>query len=121
MSSGELIPPKSRVLFKQSAYKEFKKLDGSVKRLVAAQLLKTEQNPLAGEPLGSKHGIDLRGLRKIYVDDKRMRIVWEVQADRVVVIVFGIGPREKGEIYRSVAERFEEGIVTLLGRSFENR
>lgn len=97
-----------RVLFKAAALEEFKRLDNSVKRKIAAQLLKIQENPLAGEPLGNKHGIDLTGLRKIYVDNKRLRIVWQVRAREAVVVILGIGPRDKGEIYRLVADRFRE-------------
>lgn len=116
MSSEESTPTRFGVRFKKSAYWEFKKLDGSVKLKVAAQLLKIQENPLAGEPLGNKMGIDLTGYRKTYVDHKRVRIVWEVQAERVVILVMGIGPRDKGEIFRLVAQRFQEPEVDLAGR-----
>ncbi len=108
MSLKESTPNSFRVVFKQSAYDEFKRLDNSVKLKVAAQLLKIQGNPLVGEALGNKFGIDLTGLRRIYVDNRRLRIIWEVQWDRVIVLVFGIGSRDKEEIYKLVARRFKE-------------
>lgn len=108
MNSRQSTPSKFGVRFKASAYHEFKQLDGSVKPKVAAQLLKTQRNPLAGEPLGNRMGIDLTGYRRIYVDRKRIRIVWQVRAEEVVIVIVGIGPRDKGEIYHLVAQRFRE-------------
>lgn len=115
MNSGKSTPSEFRVLFKESAYREFEVLDGSVKRKVAAQLLKIQENPLSGEPLGHKMGVNLTGYRKIYVDKKRIRIVWEVQAERVVVLVMGIGKREKGEIYKLIASRLGEKDIAPGG------
>lgn len=100
--------PKFQIVFKRSAYEELKRLDNSVKPKVLAQLLKLQENPLAGEPLGNKRGINLTGYRKIYVDKGRLRIVWQVRLDKVVVVILGIGPRDKGEIYRLVADRLKE-------------
>lgn len=111
MNSGRQIRADWRLVFKRSAYEEFKTLDGSVRRKVAAQLLTIRGNPLVGEPLGNKMGINLTGYRKIYVDRKRIRIVWEVRARDVVIVVLGIGPRDKGEIYRLVARRAQEPDV----------
>lgn len=108
MSSAESTPSKVRLVFKKSAAEEFAKLDGSVKSKVAAQLQKIQENPLTGEPLGNKMGFNLTGYRKIYVDKKRIRIVWHVGVAGVVVTVIGIGPRDKGEVYRLVAERLGE-------------
>lgn len=108
MSSSGQSPTNWRLVFKRSAYAEFLALDGAVRRKVASQLLKIRENPLVGEPLGHKMGINLTGYRKIYVDRKRIRIVWEVRDREIVVVVLGIGPRDKGKIYRLVARRVRE-------------
>lgn len=96
------------VCFKSSAWHEFKELDGSLKPLVAAQLVNIRENPLAGEPLGNKMGIDLTGYRKIYVARKKIRIVWQVLGDRAVVLVIGIGKRDKGEVYKTISRRLAD-------------
>ena len=108
---------KTKLRFKASAFKEWQGLDGSLKVEVGAKLLKIAANPLAGEPLGHRHGMNLSGLRKMYVDRKRIRIVWRVEGNVVTIVtIFGIGPRAKGEIYRLVAQRFSEGVVDHRGR-----
>lgn len=44
---------------------DFNSLDGSVKKRVLKQLVKLEQNPKYGEPLGNKAGINLDGYFKL--------------------------------------------------------
>jgi mRNA interferase RelE/StbE len=63
----ELIP---------EAHADFNKLDGSVKKQVLKQLVKLEQNPKCGIPLGNKAGINLEGYFKLYADKKRIRFVY---------------------------------------------
>jgi mRNA interferase RelE/StbE len=57
--------------FIPSAQKDFDKLDGRRRILVAEQLLKLENNPFSGKELGNKAGIDLKGYYKLYVDKKK--------------------------------------------------
>ncbi len=52
----ELIP---------EAQADFSKLDGSVKKRVLKQLVKLEQNPKYGDPLGNKAGMNLEGYSKL--------------------------------------------------------
>jgi mRNA interferase RelE/StbE len=68
------------------AREDFDRLDGSVKRLVLKQLIKLEKNPQYGDSLGNKAGLNLEGYFKIYVDRKRIRIIYEVKDDNVNVI-----------------------------------
>lgn len=67
---SELIP---------EAREDFDRLDGSVKKIVLKQLIKLEQNPEYGNPLGNKAGINLEGYFKLYADKKRIRIIYEVK------------------------------------------
>jgi mRNA interferase RelE/StbE len=41
------------------------------------QLVKLEQYPNGGDPLGDKAGINLDGYFKLYADNKRIRIIYE--------------------------------------------
>ncbi|RZB30160.1 MAG: hypothetical protein SRB1_02440 [Desulfobacteraceae bacterium Eth-SRB1] len=58
-----------------SAHKDFNKLDGREKLVVAKKLKKLSSNPFLGEKLGKRAGIDLIGYFKLYADKKRLRIV----------------------------------------------
>ena len=96
-----------KVEFLPDAAREFETLDGSLKKAAAKQIEKITQRPELGEPLGHRMGIDLTGYRKIYFGKKAYRIVYEIQRKRLVVLVIGIGKREREEIYREVARRLK--------------
>ena len=69
--------PTWKVELIQEARNDFNSLDGSVKKRVLKQLVKLEQNPNYGDPLGNKAGINLDGYFKLYADNKRIRIIYE--------------------------------------------
>ena len=96
-----------KIEFLPEAAREFEALDGSLKRLAAKQIDKLAQRPELGEPLGKRFGIDLTGYRRTYFGKKAYRIVYEIQARRLLVLIIGIGRREREEIYREVAERLK--------------
>ena len=73
----ELIP---------GAHTDFNKLDGSVKKQVFKQLVKLEENPKYGAPLGNKADINLEGYFKLYADKKRIRIIYE-EIDHVIKVI----------------------------------
>jgi len=94
-----------RVEFLPEAAREFDALDGSLKKLAAQQIDKLTERPELGEPLGKRMGIDLSGYRKMYFGKKGYRIVYESQRQRLLILIIGIGKRERAEIYRAVAQR----------------
>ncbi len=96
-----------RVEFLREAAREFEALDGSLKKVAAKQIDKLAERPELGEPLGKRLGIDLTGYRKIYFGKRGYRIVYEIQQQRLVILIIGIGRRERAEIYREVAQRLK--------------
>ena len=94
-----------KVEFLPDASREFDALDGSLKKIAGKQIDKLAERPELGEPLGKRMGIDLTGYRKIYFGKKAYRIVYEIQRRRLIVLIIGIGRREREEIYREVAQR----------------
>jgi mRNA interferase RelE/StbE len=94
-----------KVEFLPQAAREFDALDGSLRKIAAKQIDKLAERPELGEPLGKRMGIDLTGYRRIYFAKKGYRIVYEIQRQRLVVLIIGIGKRERAEIYREVARR----------------
>ena len=85
------------------AQADFNSLDGSVKKRVLKQLVKLEQNPKYGEPLGNKAGINLEGYFKLYADKKPIRIIYE-EIDHIIKII-AIDKREDMEVYRIALKR----------------
>ena len=82
-------------------------MDGSLKRIAVKQIEKISERPELREPLGNRLGIDLSGYRKLYFGRKGYRIVYEIKRGRLVVLIIGIGRRDKAEIYKEVARRLK--------------
>ena len=97
-----------KVVFIPEAEKDYKLLDGSIKKLVNEKIDKLEENPYLGEELGNKNNIDLTGYYKIYLYKKIYRIVYRVTEDDKkleIVEIWGIGKKDKLEIYKEVGKR----------------
>jgi len=95
--------PTWKVELIQEAQNDFNSLDGSVKKRVLKQLVKLEQNPNYGDPLGNKAGINLDGYFKLYADNKRIRIIYEKLES--IIKVIAIDKREDLEVYRIALKR----------------
>jgi mRNA interferase RelE/StbE len=72
---------------------------------VLKQLIKLEKNPDYGNPLGNKAGINLEGCFKLYADDKRIRIIYEL-IDNIIKVI-AIDKREDMEVYRIALKRIQ--------------
>ena len=99
-----------RIEFIPEAEKDYRKLDGSIKKLVNKKIDLLIENPFLGENLGNKFNIDLSGFYKIYVAKKKFRIVYRLITPQKIEIIeiWGIGKRDKEEIYRIIADRLEK-------------
>ncbi|MGZ5208818.1 MAG: type II toxin-antitoxin system RelE family toxin [Sulfuricurvum sp.] len=94
--------------FHPEAEKEFLELDYGVKTRVAKQLLKIASHPELGESLGNKNGIDLSGFQKMYAEKKRIRIVYEVIEDEILIRIIAIGQRDDMAVYKTALKRLRE-------------
>lgn len=98
-----------QIEFISEAAQDYKSLDGSVKRKVDKKLENLSKNPFLGEHLGNKFDIDLTGFYKLYVDNKKIRIVYRLLGEEIEIIeVWGIGKRDKEEIYKLIGHRLKE-------------
>jgi mRNA interferase RelE/StbE len=98
-----------KVEFIPEAVQDYKKLDGSIKKLINKKIDELSEKPLLGELLGNKYNIDLSGFYKIYVAKKSFRIVYRlISPTQIEVIeIWGIGKRDKEEIYRILGKRIK--------------
>lgn len=91
------------------ASEDYKNLDGSIRKKVDKKLDDLSNNPFLGEHLGNKFNIDLTGFYKIYVDNKKIRIVYRLIDEEIEIIeIWGIGKRDKEEIYRLIGKRIDK-------------
>lgn len=99
------------VVFLKEAKRDFDKLDGSVRLVVAKALLKTASNPLPeseggyGKPLGRRSGNDLAGLLKIKLKGSGIRVVYKLQRNEGKMCIVVIGVRDDNEVYREAQRR----------------
>lgn len=91
-----------------AAVAELQTLDSRLRTMVAKQLLKLRDNPLAGKELGNRAGIDLTGYRKLYLDNRRIRIVYQYRQEILIVFVVSIGKREDMAVYLEAARRLQQ-------------
>ena len=91
--------------FHPEAEKELEKLNHSVQILFVKVLKKIIKSPQLGEDLGNKNNLELAGLKKMYFDNKRYRVVYEVIENEVMICIVAIGKRDKMEVYQKASER----------------
>jgi mRNA interferase RelE/StbE len=80
--------------------KDLKQLNNSIRIDVFKKIKKIQTSPELGELLGNKNGMNLTGLRKMYVAKKQVRIVYEIVENIVIVKVLAIGKREDMKVYK---------------------
>ena len=86
-------------------YDDLKVLDNALIIKVFKKLKQIQQSPQIGENLGNKNGMNLSGFKKVYIDKKRVRIVFEVQDDILTVYTIAIGQRDDMEVYKKAFDR----------------
>jgi len=94
--------------FHTEAEKELAKLNRSVQLLFAKTLKKILKSPELGLDLGNKNNLNLSGLKKMYFDHKRYRIVYQILEEEIVIHLIAIGKRDKMEVYEKASERIEK-------------
>jgi mRNA interferase RelE/StbE len=96
------------IRFIPEAVKDYNSLDGSIKVLVNKKIEKLKEDAYIGEELGHKNNINLTGYYKIYLAKKRYRIVYRIVQNEVEIIeIWGIGKRDKMEVYKEVGKRIK--------------
>ena len=87
--------------FHEKAWVEWGELDKSVRERLKAKLAERLENPrVAKDRLSGQ-----RNRYKIKLKKPGVRLVYEVDDNRVFVMVMGVGKREGDEVYRLVARR----------------
>ena len=96
----------ARVTLTEEARDDLHDLDGAARLLVLKALKKLETEPLQrGQPLGSRASGDLTSFRKLVVGNRDYRIVYRVERDGTVVVVWVIARRADSECYELALSR----------------
>lgn len=84
---------------------DLKELDNALQIQVFKKLKQIQNSPELGLPLGNKNNMNLSGFKKVYVAKKRVRIVYEIQDDELLIYTIAIGKRDDMEVYKKANER----------------
>ncbi|MGA2079818.1 MAG: type II toxin-antitoxin system RelE/ParE family toxin [Holophaga sp.] len=87
--------------FKESALKEWRKLDSSIREQFKRKLAERIENPR----IDSSKLSGMPDCYKIKLKSAGYRLVYQVEDARLVVIVIAVGKREGSVVYRSAADR----------------
>ncbi len=93
------------VILHPDLYRDLKRLSKMQQTLVFKQFKKLQVSPELGDFLGNRAGYDLSGFRKLYVDKKKIRIVYRIVEEKVVVEVIAVGKRDDMAVYEKAWER----------------
>lgn len=83
--------------FKPSAFKEWKKLDNTVKTALKKKLAEVLEHP----NIEANHLTGLPNCYKIKLRTLGYRLVYQVDDGRIVVLVLAVGKRERSEAYEN--------------------
>ena len=98
----------TKVVLTDEALGDLRNLDGSARGLVVKALGKLRDSPeLRGAPLGSRATGNLTGFRKLVVGDRQYRIVYRVEDDGSICVVWVVGARVDEECYRIAVARLQ--------------
>lgn len=98
----------AKVVLTDEAKEDIRDFDRSAQQRILRKLKELETEPgQRGQPLGSKLGGNLTGLRKLIVGDRQYRIVFKVESDGTVCVVWVIGERADDRCYDLAVSRLE--------------
>jgi len=99
----------AEVFLTEDAKEDLRDLDGAARKIVAKALVKLRDEPeKRGQPLGANAATVLTGFRKLVVGDRTYRIVYRVEANGSVCVVWVIGKRADSEVYNVAKARAEK-------------
>ena len=81
------------------------KFSNREKILIYKQFKKISSSPELGEILGNKNSCDLSGCRKMYADKKKIRIVYRIIDNKIIIEVIAVGKRSEMEVYKKASKR----------------
>lgn len=91
------------VVFHEDVDNDLKLIGHSSTLLVLKKLQQIAKNPLIGQELGNKANMNLAGYKKVYVDKKKIRIVYKIIDDKIEVFVVAVGKRDDMEVYQTAS------------------
>lgn len=100
-----------KVRITDEAKRDYRKLDGSLRRQVLAGIVKVSKAPLPspnryGKPLGNKNGNNLTGFFKIKYRGIGIRVVYTLVVDELIMNIVVISERDDNFCYDLAAKLY---------------
>lgn len=96
------------IIYHEEVENDLKKLGYNTLIQVFKKIEKIALNPYIGIDLGNKANLNLSGYKKIYVDNKRIRIVYKMIDAKIQIFIIAVGKREDIEVYKKALQRDEK-------------
>lgn len=117
-----------KIRITDEAKKDYRRLDGAIKKQVLAGIYKVSQAPLPspngyGKPLGNKGGNNLTGFFKIKYQGIGIRIVYTLILDEAILNIVVISERDDNYCYdlaSSLYKKYGDEIFKDIFNKFEN-
>ncbi|HEX4720898.1 MAG TPA: type II toxin-antitoxin system RelE/ParE family toxin [Pseudonocardiaceae bacterium] len=111
----------AKVQLTSDAREDLRDLDGAARQVVLKAINKLKEEPeKRGLPLGSRQTGNLTTFRKLVVGDREYRVVYRVEQDGTVVVVWVIGRRADNECYELALSRLrlhgDRELATMAAR-----
>ena len=111
MTSSKKEPKhKYRLFFLPDALEEWRHLDGSIRQNLKRLLAKRLDNPHV--PGGKLHG-PLSSCYKIKLNKQGVRLVYDVEDDKLIVMVLAVDRREDSAAYKAAVDRLSASATAL--------
>lgn len=93
------------VTFIDAAIEDLNALDGSMLKPVLSKIAQLENNVELGQSLGRRQSGNLTTFRKLTVGNREIRIVYRVDPDATVCVIWVIAGRADNECYTLAVDR----------------
>jgi len=93
------------IVYYEDIKKDLQELGHSIVIQVFNKIEKIALNPMIGDELGNRANLNLTGFRKVYVDNKKVRIVYKIIDDKIEIFVVAIGKRDDMKVYKKAVKR----------------
>lgn len=113
-----------KICITDEAKKDYKKIEGSIKKQILAGILKVSKAPLPspngyGKPLGNKNGNNLVGFFKIKYKGIGIRVVYTLVVSQKIMNIVVISQRDDNYCYELAAKLYEKYGDEIFDNIFE--
>ena len=92
-----------KIIYDKKVNSDLKKIDQSIKKQIFNKIEKISINPEVWENLTW----NLVWFKKVYVNNKKIRIVYKIIDDKIEILIIAIWKRENEKVYKDTFNRIK--------------